>query len=117
MNKNSDFTTRLYEFLIYFIDVAIVIFSIYITFMVKFNFKPPSYNYDSFVLISPWIVLSYLVLMFVFGLSEILKQTLGDTVYSVFLTIISLMFFTSFMPFPSAQFSKSFTISVIRSNP
>ena len=113
MNKNSDFTTRLYEFLVYFIDVVIVIFSIYITFMVKFNFNPPRYNYDSFVLISPWIVMSYLVLMFVFGLSEILKQTLGDTVYSVFLTIVSLMFFTSFITFFLRGFSYPRTVLVL----
>jgi len=113
MKKNSEFTTRLYEFLVYFIDVVIVILSIYLTFMIKFNFNPPSFNYDSFVLIAPWIVISYLVLMFVFGLSEILKQSLGETIYSVFLTIIALMFFTAFITFFLRGFSYPRTVLIL----
>jgi FlaA1/EpsC-like NDP-sugar epimerase len=113
MNKNSEFVTRFYEFFVYFIDVVIVLFSVYITFMVKFSFNPPSFNYDSFVLTAPWIAVSYLLLMFVFGLSEILKQSLGETIYSVFLTIIALMFITAFITFFLRGFSYPRTVLIL----
>ncbi len=113
MNKNSEFVTRFYEFFVYFIDVVIVLFSIYITFMVKFNFNPPSFNYDSFVLTAPWIAVAYLLLMFVFGLSEILKQSLGETIYSVSLTIIALMFITAFITFFLRGFSYPRTVLIL----
>jgi len=105
MNNNNEFRAGLSEFLIYFVDVIIVLFSIYITFMLRYNFNPPSYNYDSFILSAPWIAIAYLVLMFVFGLNDILKQSLGETIYSVFLTIASLMFITAFITFFLRGFS------------
>lgn len=113
MNKNSEFATRLYEFFVYFIDIFIILFSIYITFMLKFNFNPPKFNYDSFVVAAPWIVISYLLLMFVFGLGEILKQSLGETIYSVFLTIIALMFITAFITFFQRGFSYPRTVLIL----
>lgn len=105
MKNNNEFRAGLSEFLIYFVDVIIVLFSIYITFMLRYNFNPPSYNYDSFILSAPWIAIAYLVLMFVFGLNDILKQSLGETIYSVFLTIASLMFITAFITFFLRGFS------------
>jgi len=113
MNKSSEHSTGLNEFLVYFIDLAIVLFSIYITFMIKFDFNPPSFNYDSFVISAPWIGLAYLLLMFVFGLNDILKQSLGETIYSVFLTIISLMFITAFITFFMRGFSYPRTVLVV----
>ena len=105
MNKNNEYRAGLNEFLIYFVDVVIVLLSIYITFMLRYNYNPPSYNYDSFILSAPWIAVAYLLLMFVFGLNDILKQSLGETIYSVFLTIISLMFITAFITFFLRGFS------------
>jgi exopolysaccharide biosynthesis polyprenyl glycosylphosphotransferase len=105
MNNNNEYRTGLNEFLVYFVDVIIVLASIYITFMLRYDFNPPSYNYDSFILSAPWIVLAYLVLMFVFGLNDILKQSRGETIYSVFLTIASLMFITVFITFFLRGFS------------
>lgn len=112
MNKNSEFVTRLYEFFVYFIDAAIVIFSIYISFIFKFGPHPPRFNFDSFVLIAPWIVIAYLLLMFVFGLSEILKQSLGETIYSVFLATMALMFITAFLTFFLRGFSYPRTVLI-----
>ncbi len=103
--NNNDFRAGLSEFLVYFVDVIIVLFSIYITFMLRYNFEPPSYNFDSFILSAPWIAIAYLLLMFVFGLNDILKQSLGETIYSVFLTIASLMFITAFITFFLRGFS------------
>ena len=105
MNINNEYRTGLNEFLVYFVDVIIVLSSIYITFMLRYNYNPPSYNYDSFILSAPWIALAYLVLMFVFGLNDILKQSRGETIYSVFLTIVSLMFITAFITFFLRGFS------------
>jgi exopolysaccharide biosynthesis polyprenyl glycosylphosphotransferase len=103
--NNNEFRAGFSEFLIYFVDVTIVLFSIYITFMLRYNFKPSSYNYDSFILSAPWIVIAYLLLMFVFGLNDILKQSLGETIYSVFLTVASMMFVTAFITFFLRGFS------------
>jgi exopolysaccharide biosynthesis polyprenyl glycosylphosphotransferase len=105
MNNNNEYRAGLNEFLIYFVDVIILLLSIYITFMLRYNYNPPSYNYDSFILSAPWIAVAYLMLMFVFGLNDILKQSLGETIYSVFLTIISLMFITAFITFFLRGFS------------
>jgi exopolysaccharide biosynthesis polyprenyl glycosylphosphotransferase len=105
MNNNNEYRTGPNEFFVYFVDVIIVLASIYITFMLRYNFNPPSYNYDSFILSAPWIALAYLVLMFVFGLNDILKQSRGETIYSVFLTIVSLMFITAFITFFLRGFS------------
>lgn len=113
MNKNSEYSAGLNEFLVYFVDVAIVLFSIYITFMIKFDFNPPSFNYDSFVAAAPWIAIAYLLLMFVFGLNEILKQSLGETIYSVFLTVVSLMFITAFITFFTRGFSYPRSVLII----
>lgn len=97
--KNNNFPTEFYKILVYVVDIFLIVLSIYLAFMIKFDFEIPMYNYQPFIEISPLIVLTYLIYMYVFGLSDLLKPSIGETIYSLFLTIIALTITTAFITF------------------
>ncbi len=51
----------------------------------------PRYNFGAFVVISPLIVFLYLVLMYTFGLYNIIRQKYSELIYTVLLISVSLM--------------------------
>lgn len=113
--KNEIFVTSMYKILIYAVDIVLVLFSIFLTFMVRYDFNPPSFNYVAFSNIAPFIVLVYIVFMLIFGLGDILKQSVEEIFISVFLTVLSLMITTSFISFFARQFSYPRSVLLISS--
>jgi FlaA1/EpsC-like NDP-sugar epimerase len=105
----------MYKILIYAVDIVLVLFSIFLTFMVRYDFNPPSFNYVAFSNIAPFIVLVYIVFMLIFGLGDILKQSVEEIFISVFLTVLSLMITTSFISFFARQFSYPRSVLLISS--
>ncbi|MDD6770916.1 MAG: sugar transferase, partial [Inconstantimicrobium porci] len=68
--KNKEWGTGLFKFLTFFVDSVIVVFSVYITFLLLFDFKPPKWNIGPFIDIIPLIIITYLIFMYVFGLHD-----------------------------------------------
>ncbi len=103
--RNKRGSTDFFSFLLYFIDIIIVNLSIYVSFIIKFGFNPPEFNFKPFLDMIPFISISYLIFMYVFGLNDILKNTAFEMIYSISLTVISLLITTSFISFFLRNFS------------
>lgn len=103
--RNKRISTDFFSFLLYFIDIIIVNLSIYVSFIIKFGFNPPEFNFKPFLDMIPFISISYLIFMYVFGLNDILQNTAYEMVYSISLTVISLLITTSFISFFLRNFS------------
>lgn len=110
--ENNEFVTQLYTVFIYFIDLCIILFSIYMAFMIKFNFNPPSFNYQPFVNIIPWIAVIYLLYMYVFGSGNIVKQSFGEIIYSIIMTVIVLTLAIVFLTFFNRGFAYPRTVII-----
>ncbi|AJA47775.1 UDP-N-acetylgalactosamine-undecaprenyl-phosphate N-acetylgalactosaminephosphotransferase [Clostridium pasteurianum DSM 525 = ATCC 6013] len=104
MKKNTSLT-NLYELLFTIVDIILVILAIYLSYMIKFNFNPPKFNYDPFIITAPFTIIIYLIFMYVYGLSDLIKQSIGEIIYSVFLTIIMLCISTMAVTFFLRAFS------------
>lgn len=104
MKKNTSLT-NLYELLFTIVDIILVILAIYLSYMIKFNFNPPRFNYDPFIITAPFTIIIYLIFMYIYGLSDLIKQSIGEIVYSVFLTIIMLCISTMAVTFFLRAFS------------
>lgn len=113
--KNRNFVTSLYEIGVYIIDILLIILSIYLAYVVKFSFNIPKFNFDAFVISLPAIIIVYLVFMFVYGLGDVLKQSLAEMIYSVLLTVITLLISTMAISFFLRAFSYPRTVIVISS--
>ena len=111
--KNKKVVTETFKLGTYLIDSILVILSIYIAFIIKFQFEPPMYNLEPFIDIIPFIIVAYLIFMYVFGLSDILKRSIGETIYSITLTVISLFITTAFITFFARGFSFPRSVLVI----
>ncbi|MDP4143930.1 MAG: sugar transferase [Bacillota bacterium] len=105
--KKNEIVTGLYEIGVYFVDMLIVMLSIYASFIIKFNFNfnLPKFNFQAFEISFPFILITYLVFMYVFGLVDIFKHSLGETLYSLFLTVIMLFVTTMAITFFMRAFS------------
>ncbi|WP_026884434.1 sugar transferase [Clostridium akagii] len=98
--KKSQSLNNLYELLLTIIDVLLVVSSIYLSYIIEFHrWYPPKHNFDPFIKMIPFIIIIYLIFMYTYGLSDLIKQSVGEIVYSVFLTIILLSIFTMAMTF------------------
>ncbi|WP_010235678.1 sugar transferase [Clostridium arbusti] len=104
MKKNAPLT-NVYEFLFTIVDIILVILAIYLSYMIKFNFNPPRFNYEPFIITAPFTIVIYLIFMYVYGLSDLIKQSISEIVYSVFLTIIMLCISTMAVTFFLRAFS------------
>lgn len=113
--KNKSFVTGLYEIGVYIIDIFLIVLSIYLAYVVKFNFNIPKFNYDAFVISLPAIIVVYFIFMFVYGLGDVLKQSLAEMIYSVFLTVITLLISTMAISFFLRAFSYPRTVILISS--
>lgn len=113
--KNTTSVTEVYKFGIYVIDVLLVLISIYLAFMFKFDFNPPDFNYEPFVVIIPFIVIAFIVFMYVYGLSDILKPSFGEVIYSTFLSVLSLFITTAFITFFARGFAYPRSVLIISS--
>ncbi|MBU5590813.1 sugar transferase [Clostridium sp. MSJ-4] len=111
--KSNKFATEIFKLGTYLIDSLLVILSVYIAFIIKFEFQPPMFNLEPFIDIIPFIVIAYLVFMYVFGLSDILKKGIGEIIYSITLTVISLFITTAFITFFARGFSFPRSVLVI----
>lgn len=107
--------TRLYKVLTYAIDVLLIFFSVYLSFVIKFGINIPEYNLSAFINIFPMIMISYIVFMFVFGLDNILEKNIGEIIYSIFLIVICLLVTISFIAFFMRQFAYPRTIILMSS--
>lgn len=103
--KKREIVTEINKITVYFIDIILVLLGIYLAFLLKFDFEPPKFNYEPALAIMPFIVLAYLIYMFVFSLNDVLKLSLGETIYSLFLTVLCLMITTAFITFFARGFS------------
>lgn len=98
--KKSQSLNNLYELLLTIVDVILVVSSIYLSYIIEFHrLYPPKHNFDPFIKMIPFIIIIYLIFMYTYGLSDLIKQSVGEIVYSVFLTIILLSIFTMAMTF------------------
>jgi exopolysaccharide biosynthesis polyprenyl glycosylphosphotransferase len=90
MKKNQSLN-NLYELLLTIVDVLLVVLSIYLSYIIEFQrLYPPKYNFDPFIKMVPFIIGLYLIFMYIYGLADLIKQSVGEIVYSVFLTVILL---------------------------
>lgn len=103
--KEKKFVTGLYNFLIYFVDVIVVFLSIYLTYMFRYEFNPPAFNYQPFIDVLPFILLSYIIFMYIFGLNVILKQSLNETIFSILLVVLAQMITTAFITYLARRFA------------
>lgn len=103
--KNKEWGTGLFKFLTFFVDSVIVVFSVYITFLLLFDFNPPKWNIGPFIDLIPFIIITYLIFMYVFGLHDLLKRSFSETIYSIFLTVIALLVTTAFLTFFARGFA------------
>jgi exopolysaccharide biosynthesis polyprenyl glycosylphosphotransferase len=90
MKKNQSLN-NLYELLLTIVDVLLVVLSIYLAYIIRFYPRYiPKYNIDPFIRMAPIIIILYLIFMYIYGLADLIKQSVGEIVYSVFLTVILL---------------------------
>lgn len=109
--KNKIVLTNFYEFLFILIDVLLVVFSIYVSYVLKFNtLMPPMFNFEPFIKNAPFIVAFYLVFMYIYGLTDTLKQSAGEVIYSVFLTVLMLFVSTIALTYMLARYSYPRTV-------
>lgn len=98
--KKSQSLSTMYELLLTLVDVIIIVASIYLSYIMEFHrLYPPKHNFDPFIKTIPFIIIIYLLFMYIYGLSDLIKQSVGEIVYSVFLTIILLSIFTMAVTF------------------
>ncbi len=98
--KKSQSLNNLYELLLALVDVILVVSSIYLSYIIEFHrLSPPKNNFDPFIMMVPFIIIIYLMFMYIYGLSDLIKQSVGEIVYSVFLTIFLLSIFTMAITF------------------
>lgn len=94
MKKNQSVTT-IYELLTILVDLIIVVSSIYLAYIIEFKrLYPPRHNFDPFIKTVPIIIVMYILLMYIYGLSDLIKKSIGEIIYSVVLTVILLSIFT-----------------------
>lgn len=113
--KNKSFVTEIFKIGTYFIDVIIILLSVYLSFMLKFDFQPPAFNLEPFFDVIPFIAIAYLIFMYVYGLNDILKKGLGEIIYSITLTILSLFITTAFITFFARGFAYPRSVLIISS--
>ncbi len=113
--KKNNLVTEIFKIGTYVVDSILIIFSVYLAFMIKFNFHPPSFNIEPFINIIPFIIISYLIFMYVFGLNDILKKGTGEIIYSITLTIIALFITTAFITFFARGFAYPRSVLIISS--
>jgi exopolysaccharide biosynthesis polyprenyl glycosylphosphotransferase len=99
MKNHNQFATGLFKIGVYIIDVILVVVSTYLAFMLKFDFNVPGEIYQVFVQMIPILVVVYLIFMYIFGLNDILKLSVGETTFSIFLSLLALLFATTFISF------------------
>ena len=109
--------TRMYKVLTYTIDILLILLSVYLSFVIKFGTNIHDDNLKAFIYVLPMMIVSYIVFMFVFGLDNILKKNISEIIFSIFLTVISLLVTTSFIAFFLQTFAYPRTIILISSIP
>ncbi|GIM28704.1 sugar transferase [Clostridium polyendosporum] len=112
MKRNSA-VTELFKFGTFLVDSILIVTSVYISFLVLFEFNPPEYNIRPFIDIIPFIIIAYLIFMYVFGLSDLLKKSLGETIYSIGLTTIALFITTAFITFFARGFAYPRSVLIV----
>lgn len=113
--RNEKHVTELFKLFVYIVDVILVIASIYLAFGIKFKFHIPDSNYEPFVGIMPFIILAYIIFMYVYGLSDVLKLSFSETIYTTLLTVISLFVTTAFITFFTRGFAYPRSVLIISS--
>jgi exopolysaccharide biosynthesis polyprenyl glycosylphosphotransferase len=111
--KRKNMGTELFKFATYFIDAVLVVFSVYLSFLIQFKSDPPEYNIAPFFNIIPFMVLAYLLYMYVFGLGDLLKKGIGETIYSIGLTVVALFITTAGITFFTRGFAYPRMVLVI----
>ncbi|SHE83373.1 sugar transferase [Clostridium fallax] len=111
--KKDNLVTETFKFGTYVVDAVLVIFAVYLSFLLVFQFDPPSYNIKPFINIIPYIVVAYWIFMYVFGLNDLLKKSIHETVYSIFLTVGSLFITTAFITFFARGFAYPRSVLII----
>lgn len=113
--KNKKMQTDLNTIGLIVIDLILVLSSIYISYMIKFNFNPPKFNYEPFLETLPFTIIVYFVFMYIYGLINVLKKSLGELIYSIFLTVLMLFICTTAIAFFSRGFSYPRSVIIISS--
>lgn len=109
--KNKVVSTNFYEFMFIFFDVILVVFSIYLSYVIKFNtLTPPAVNFEPFIKTVPFTIIFYLIFMYIYGLADTIKQSIGEIIYSVFLTVIMLFISTTALTYFLARYSYPRTV-------
>ncbi len=113
--NNSNRRSNLYNLCIVFIDIFIVLFSIYISYLLRFDFTPPLFNFQPFIDNAIYIIILYLIFMYMFGLFDELNQSFNEIIYSIFLTVSLLFISTMAITFFMRGFSYPRTVLFISS--
>lgn len=111
--KKIQWGTQLFRFGTFVVDSIIVVCSVYLAFLLLFNFNPPEYNISPFIEIIPFIVIAYLIFMYVFGLEDLLKRSMSETIYSIFLSVGALFISTAFITFFARGFAYPRSVLIV----
>ncbi len=78
---------KLFNFIVIIVDIAIINLGFYIAFMMKFNFNPPMVNLVPYIEIIPLITIAALLYFDFYGLLNIFRKSLYETMYSILLAV------------------------------
>lgn len=81
---------KIFSAVVILVDIILINLGFYIAFMMKFNFNPPSVNIVPYIEIIPFITIAALLYFDLYGLLSVFKQSLYDTIYSIFFAVILL---------------------------
>lgn len=104
--KEKKGLTNIYELVFIVVDILLILLAIYFSYVIKFNtFYPPKFNYDPFIKTAPFTIVLFLIFMYIYGLADLIKQSIGEIIYSVLLTVIMLFISTTALTYFMAEYS------------
>src|SRR5690554_5338102 len=90
---------KLNKWLVNIIDMGLFVLVFYSSFMLKFDFNPPSKNFEPFIRLIPLIILFAFVYVNIYDLTEIRKKRMVDLGISIFLSLMMLHITTMALTF------------------
>lgn len=109
--KEKKVLTNVFEFIFIAVDIFLILLAIYLSYAIRFNtLYPPRFNYDPFIKTAPFTIIFYLIFMYIYGLADLIKQSVGEIIYSAFLTVIMLFISTTAVAYFLGSYSYPRTV-------
>lgn len=109
--KEKKGLTNIYELIFIVVDIVLILLAIHFSYVIKFlTFYPPRFNYEPFIKTSPFIIILYLILKYIYGSGDLIKQSVDEVIYSVFLIVLMLFISTTAVAYFMAGYSYPRTV-------